>query len=71
MIAGGSTQEGQVMKAAVMHEFGDPGVLKHEDVETPKPRPGHVLIKVLAAAEEWKQAPDRNESSSNALGSCE
>ena len=37
------------MKAAVMHEFGDPGVLKHEDVETPKPAPGHLLIKVLAA----------------------
>ena len=37
------------MKAAVMREFGDPGVLKQEDVETPKPKPGYILMKVLAA----------------------
>ncbi len=37
------------MKAAVIHEFGDVDVLKIEDVPTPKPKPGHVLIKVLAA----------------------
>ena len=37
------------MKAAVIHEFGDFDVLKYEDIETPKPRPGHILIKVLAA----------------------
>lgn len=37
------------MKAAVIHEFGDADVLKLEEIETPKPRPGHVLIKVLAA----------------------
>ena len=37
------------MKAAVIHEFGDFAVLKLEDVPTPKPRPGHVLVKVLAA----------------------
>jgi len=37
------------MKAAVMREFGTPDVLKYEDIETPKPKPGHVLIKVLAA----------------------
>jgi len=37
------------MKAAIIHEFGDVDVLKYEEVPTPKPRPGHVLIKVLAA----------------------
>ena len=37
------------MKATVIHEFGDVDVLKYEDIETPKAKPGHVLIKVLAA----------------------
>ena len=37
------------MKAAVIHKFGDIDVLKYEDIETPKPKPGHILIKVLAA----------------------
>ena len=37
------------MKAAVIHEFGDVDVFKHEDIGTPKPKPGHILIKVLAA----------------------
>ncbi len=37
------------MKAAVIHQFGDFDVLKVEDVQTPKPKPGHVLVKVLAA----------------------
>ncbi len=37
------------MKAAVIREFGDVDVLKYEDIATPKPKPGHILIKVLAA----------------------
>ena len=37
------------MKAAVIHEFGDFDVLKHEEVATPRPKPGNVLVKVLAA----------------------
>ncbi len=37
------------MKAAVIREFGDVDVLKYEEVPTPEPKPGHVLIKVLAA----------------------
>lgn len=37
------------MKAAVIREFGDVDVLKYEEVPTPKPRPGHIVIKVLAA----------------------
>ena len=37
------------MKATVIHEFGDIDVLKYEDIDVPSPRPGHVLVKVLAA----------------------
>jgi len=37
------------MKAAVIHQFGDTDVLKYEDIATPKPPPGHILVKVLAA----------------------
>ena len=37
------------MKTAVIHQFGGPEVLSYEDIETPEPRPGHLLIKVLAA----------------------
>jgi len=37
------------MKAAVIREFGDPGVLQIEDVATPNPGPGEVLVRVLAA----------------------
>ncbi len=40
------------MKATVIHEFGDFNALKHEDIERPSPRPGHVLVKVLAAGVE-------------------
>ena len=37
------------MKAAVFHKFGDADGLKVEDVPTPKPKAGHVLVKILAA----------------------
>ncbi len=37
------------MKASIINEFGGVDVLKYEDIATPKPRPGHILIKVLAA----------------------
>ena len=37
------------MKAVVIHKFGDVDVLKYEEVDTPKPKPNHILIKVLAA----------------------
>ncbi|MBX3607227.1 MAG: zinc-binding dehydrogenase [Piscinibacter sp.] len=36
------------MKAAVFREFGGADVLKYEEVPTPRPRPGCVLVKVLA-----------------------
>ena len=37
------------MKATVIHQFGAPEVLRYEDIETPRPKPGHIVIKVLAA----------------------
>ena len=37
------------MKAAIIRTFGAPEVLQYEDVATPTARPGHVVIKVLAA----------------------
>ncbi|MFQ5995766.1 MAG: zinc-binding alcohol dehydrogenase family protein, partial [Acidiferrobacterales bacterium] len=37
------------MKAAIIHQFGDVDVLKYEDIETPKPKAGHILVKILAA----------------------
>lgn len=37
------------MKAAVMRGFGDFDVLRLEEVEIPRPGPGEVLVKILAA----------------------
>ena len=37
------------MKAAVINQFGDFDVLEYEDIATPKPKPGNVLVKILAA----------------------
>ncbi len=37
------------MKAIVVHEFGAPEVLKHEEIPTPKPAAGQVLIRIHAA----------------------
>jgi len=37
------------MKASLFRQFGDENVLKYEEVVTPEVKPGHVLIKVLAA----------------------
>ncbi|HXB55949.1 MAG TPA: NADPH:quinone reductase [Vicinamibacteria bacterium] len=37
------------MKAVVVHEFGGPEVLKLEDVPTPRPAGGQVLVRIRAA----------------------
>lgn len=45
------------MKAAVLHEYGSPAKLKYEDFPDPKPGPGEVLVRVLAASinpVDWK-----------------
>lgn len=38
------------MHAAIFHEFGDPDVLRYEEVPTPSPGPGELLVEVRAAA---------------------
>ncbi len=45
------------MKAAVIHEFGAAEVLKLEDVATPQPKPGHVLVKHNAIGTIKSQKP--------------
>jgi NADPH2:quinone reductase len=37
------------MKAIVVREFGDPDVMKLEDIPTPKPGPGQILVRIKAA----------------------
>ena len=37
------------MKAILVHEFGGPEALRFEEVATPTPGPGQVLVKVHAA----------------------
>ncbi len=37
------------MKAIVLHKTGGPDQLSYEDVDTPEPGPGEVLIRVRAA----------------------
>lgn len=37
------------MKAVRIHSFGDPEVMHLEELDTPKPKPGEVLVKVGAA----------------------
>ncbi len=37
------------MYAIVTHEFGEPSVMTWEQVDTPKPAPGEVLVKTVAA----------------------
>src|SRR4051794_38810511 len=46
------------MQAVLMHETGDPSVLRIEEVERPEPGAGEVLIRVRAASVnpiDWKQ----------------
>ena len=38
------------MKAVRFHEYGDPSVLRHEDVEQPVPGAGQVLVRVAATS---------------------
>ena len=38
------------MKAVRFHEYGDPSVLRYEDVEQPVPGAGQVLVRVAATS---------------------
>ena len=44
----GTTTVNSTMNVVSMSAFGEPDVLGQQVVDTPRPRPGHVLIKVLA-----------------------
>ena len=47
----------KLMKAVRIHHYGGPEVLQYEDVPSPKPAPGEVLIRVYAAGvnpADWK-----------------
>jgi NADPH:quinone reductase-like Zn-dependent oxidoreductase len=37
------------MKAIVVHEYGDPDVLKYEDMPRPEPKEDQILVRVIAA----------------------
>ena len=37
------------MKASVIRKFGDVNVFQYEEIERPRPKPGQILIKILAA----------------------
>src|SRR6266513_1878351 len=37
------------MKAVVIHDYGDPEVLKYEDIPRPEPKDDQLLIRVIAA----------------------
>ena len=37
------------MKAITIRKFGDFDVLKYQEIETPQPKAGNILMKVLAA----------------------
>lgn len=37
------------MKAIVINEYGDPGVMKFEEIPTPEPKDSQVLVKIFAA----------------------
>jgi len=44
-----STLHSATMKAIVVHEFGDPEVLKYEDAARPEPKDNEMLVRVIAA----------------------
>jgi NADPH:quinone reductase-like Zn-dependent oxidoreductase len=44
-----STLHSATMKAIVVHEFGDPEVLRYEDAARPEPKDNEMLVRVIAA----------------------
>src|SRR3954452_4402859 len=47
---GFTERRGVLMKAMRFHEYGDPSVLRYEDVEQPVPGVGQVLLRVAATS---------------------
>ena len=58
------------MKATVYREFGGPEVLRYEEIPTPKPAEGEVLVKVLAVAIDYIQLHIRH-GGSGRIGSSQ
>ncbi len=58
------------MKATVYREFGGPEVLRYEDMPTPEPVQGEVLVKVLAVAIDYIQLHIRH-GGSGRIGSSQ
>ena len=58
------------MKASVYYEFGGPEVLRYEDIPTPEPAEGEVLVKVLAVAIDYIQLHIRH-GGSGRIGSSQ
>src|SRR5213080_5552790 len=44
-----TAQSAPTMKAVVIHEYGDPEVLKYEDISRPEPKDDQLLVRVIAA----------------------
>src|SRR5437667_9339456 len=49
LLAISTAQSAPTMKAAVIHEYGGPEVLKYEDIPRPEPKDDQLLIRVIAA----------------------
>ena len=50
------------MQAVVIHETGDPDVLRYEEIDRPEPAEGEVLIRARAASvnpADWKDRRSR------------
>lgn len=63
-------QVSPTMKASVYREFGGPEVLRYEDIPTPEPAEGEVLVKVLAVAIDYIQLHIRH-GGSGRIGSSQ
>ena len=64
------TQVPSTMKATVYREFGGPEVLRYEEMPTPEPSEGEVLVKVLAVAIDYIQLHIRH-GGSGRIGSSQ
>lgn len=56
-----------MMQAVVIRSFGGPEVLNWEEVSTPKPRPGHVLVRVEAVGVNYYDTLIRSGAVSRAI----
>jgi NADPH:quinone reductase-like Zn-dependent oxidoreductase len=57
-----------MMKAIVVHEYGGPEVLKHEDVPRPEPKEDQMLVRVIATGVNPVDVASRSERSAKFFG---